>query len=79
MPSRWPYSDDDPRLDQALRIAIDYLEGKGFGGNHPTVRKYLAMMIVKEWEKGARHPLRLSNAAISAVEELIESHAQEAV
>jgi hypothetical protein len=34
---------------------------------------------VKEWEKGARHPLRLSNAAITAVEELIESYAEEAV
>jgi hypothetical protein len=62
-----------------LRIASDYMELKGFGRDHPTVKKYLAMMIVKEWEKGARHPLRLSNAAITAVEELIESYAEEAV
>jgi hypothetical protein len=62
-----------------LRIASDYMELKGFGRDHPTVKKYLAMMIVKEWEKGARHPFRLSNAAITAVEELIESYAEEAV
>jgi hypothetical protein len=79
MPHQWPYSDDDARLDQALRLAMDYLELKGFRGDHPIVQKYLTMLIVKEWEKGARHPLRLSNAAISAVEALIESHAEETV
>jgi hypothetical protein len=52
------------------------MELKGFGGDHPTVKKYLAMMIVTEWGEGCVPPLRLSNAAITAVEELIESCAE---
>jgi hypothetical protein len=73
----WPLSDADRRLDEALRIAMQYLELKGLADDYYALQKYVALQIVNEWHRGIRHPLRLANAAIATTEALLKPHAEE--
>jgi hypothetical protein len=70
----WSLSDADPRLDQALTIAMQYLELKGLADDYYTLEKYVALLILNEWQRGVRHPLRLSRAAIAKTEALLKPH-----
>lgn len=64
----WPTDADAVLLDDALEIAMGYLELKGLTREYGAVQKRAADIILEEWRKGARHRLRLSNAAIVAIE-----------
>ena len=63
--------------DQALKIAMQYLELKGLADDYYVLQNYVALQIVNEWQRGTRHPLRLPNAAIATAEALLNPHAEE--
>jgi hypothetical protein len=46
---------DDPRLGQALKIAMQYLELKGLTEDYYMLQKYVALQIRNEWQRGTRH------------------------
>ena len=64
----WPLSETDPVLDDALIIAMDYLRATGQADDYIRIERMAAATILTEWRKGVMHPLRLSNAAIVAVQ-----------
>ena len=53
--------------DQALKIAMQYMELKGLADDYYVLQNYVALQIVNEWQRGTRHRLRLSNAAIACL------------
>jgi hypothetical protein len=57
-----------PLLDEALQIAMDYLEWTGQAGEYTKVQLQAAHEIIARWRAGVRHKLRLANYAIVAVE-----------
>ena len=57
-----------PLLDEALQIAMDYLERTGQDGEYMNVQSQAAHEIMVRWRAGVRHKLRLANYAIVAVE-----------
>jgi hypothetical protein len=57
-----------PMLDEALHIAMDYLELTGQAQGYTKVQSEAAREIVARWRAGERHKLRLANYAIVAVE-----------
>jgi len=57
-----------PLLDEALQIAMDYLEGTGQAPEYTKVQSQAAREIMARWRAGVRHKLRLANYAIVAVE-----------
>jgi hypothetical protein len=62
----WPIA--YPLLDEALQIAMDYLERTGQAGEYTKVQSQAAHEIMAQWRAGVRHKLRLANYAIVAVE-----------
>jgi hypothetical protein len=58
----------DALFDDALRIAMDYLERTGQAAEYTKVQSLAAATIVAQWRAGARHKIRLANHAINAVE-----------
>lgn len=64
----WPLNETDPVLDDALVIAMDYLRATGQADDYIRIERMAAATILTEWRKGVMHPLRLSNAAIVAVQ-----------
>ena len=64
----WPLGETDPVLDDALIIAMDYLRATGQADDYIRIERMAAATILTEWRKGVMHPLRLSNAAIVAVQ-----------
>jgi hypothetical protein len=57
-----------PMLDEALHIAMDYLELTGQADEYTKVQSQAAREIIARWRAGERHKLRLANYAIVAVE-----------
>jgi hypothetical protein len=74
---QWHFPIDDPRLGQALKIAMQYLELKGLAEDYYMLQKYVALQIRNEWQRGTRHPVRLANAAIGRTEALLKPHTEE--
>jgi len=64
----WPIGDFDYAMDQALDIAMGYLERTGQAVKFFEVQRVAAMAIVAAWKMGVRHRLKLANIAIAAVE-----------
>lgn len=64
----WRLNHDDPRLDSALKITMDYLQAKGLTLDRYTVQRAAAVLIYNEWRKGVRHQIRLANTAIVQLE-----------
>lgn len=66
---KWPIDCDSPTsLDRALGIAMEYLERAGQAQNYPYVKELVALILVRSWRAGVRHPIRLANDAIVALE-----------
>jgi hypothetical protein len=59
-------------MDQALDIAMDYLERTEQAVKFIEVQRVAATAIVTAWKMGVRHRLRLANIAIKAVERKAE-------
>jgi hypothetical protein len=61
----WPFA-SDPVLDEALKIALDYLRDAGQSELDDDRVEVVACAILAEWLAGTRHPIRLANAGIIA-------------
>jgi len=58
-----------PTLDRALKIAMEYLVRSGLTAEDSAYAEEIAATIIgKSRRAGARHPIRLANDAIVALE-----------
>jgi len=64
----WPTDADIPLLDAALRIAMEYLVQSGRAEEYAPTEQAVALVLLKSWRRGTRHPVRLANDAIWSVE-----------
>jgi hypothetical protein len=65
----WPISDFDYAMDDALYIAMNYLERTGQVGTFAEVQRVAATAIVAAWKMGVRNRIKLAHVAIKAVEQ----------
>jgi hypothetical protein len=63
----WPLN-VDAVLNEALEIAMHYLEVTGQADAFFQTQATAASAILNAWQAGARHKIRLANCAIVAVE-----------
>ena len=70
----WPIGDFDNAMDEALDIAMDYLERTGQAVKFTEVQRAAAMAIVAAWKAGVRHRIKLAHVAIKAVEPRAEPY-----
>ncbi|WP_029587034.1 hypothetical protein [Bradyrhizobium sp. URHD0069] len=70
----WPIGDFDYVMDEALDIAMDYLERTGQAAKFAEVQRAAAMAIVAAWKAGVRHRIKLASIAIKAVEPKAEPY-----
>jgi hypothetical protein len=64
----WPADTDIPLLDNALQIAMGYLVQTGQADDYAGIEHVVALVLLKSWRGGARHPVRLANDAIWSIE-----------
>jgi hypothetical protein len=64
----WPIGNFDYVMDDALDIAMNYLDQTGQAVLFQQAQNKAARAIVTAWQCGVRHRIRLANAAIRAVE-----------
>jgi hypothetical protein len=64
----WPATETPDVLDQALDIALGYLERAGRAFPLSETRRICAEAILVAWRKGTKHKLRLANSAIVTME-----------
>lgn len=62
----WPIPNADLRLQEALDIALDYLERTGQAYPFSETERACAYVILDAWRAGVRHPIRLANYGIVA-------------
>jgi hypothetical protein len=62
----WPII--EPKLQQALDIAMDYLEITGRCSPYYEVERRCAAAILDSWKLGVRHRVALAHRAITAIE-----------
>jgi hypothetical protein len=55
-------------LNEALEIAMDYLQLTRQAYPYPETQVWAADAILAAWRSGVRHKIRLANYAIGAVE-----------
>jgi hypothetical protein len=65
----WPLGEFDNVMDVALEIAMDYLDRTGQAVGFHEVQSTAAMAIAVAWKVGVRHPIKLADIAIKAVEQ----------
>jgi hypothetical protein len=66
MPYPWPVT--DPVLQDALEIALDYLEYTGRAVPFIQTQWICANAILVAWNSGERQRIKLANCAILAIE-----------
>ena len=71
----WPQGEPDEVLNQALEIAMGYLEGTGRAHPYSEKQAIAADAILAAWKSGVRHKLRLANYGIIEVERKPEGEA----
>lgn len=65
----WPLRCPDPALQEALEIALDYLQRTGQAEPRDGTDRVVSDAILDAWSHSVKHPLRLANAGILAVEQ----------
>jgi hypothetical protein len=65
----WPIGDFDYAMDDALDIAMNYLERTGQAAKFFEVQHVAATAIVAAWKMGVRNRIKLAHVAIKAVEQ----------
>jgi hypothetical protein len=65
----WPIGNFDIVMDDALDIALHYLDHTEQAAKFKEVQSTAAMAIVAAWKAGVRHRIKLANIAIKAVEQ----------
>ena len=68
MPYPWPITDADVTLQDALDIALNYLEVTKQAYPFSETEQACAAVILAGWRSGVRHRIRLANNAIVAIE-----------
>jgi hypothetical protein len=69
MPYPWPLPEaDDLILEEALDIAMDYLEFTRQAYPFSETQRICAHKILQSWRRGTRHRIKLANDAINAIE-----------
>jgi NADH:ubiquinone oxidoreductase subunit len=68
----WPIGNFDYVMDDALHIALDYLDRTGRAVMFQEVQSTAANAIVAAWKSGVRHRIKLADIAIKAVERKAE-------
>jgi hypothetical protein len=64
----WPRSCDDPLLQEAMDIAMGYLEKVGILRLFINAEELVAAEVLGAWSRGVRHKIALANAGIVAAE-----------
>jgi hypothetical protein len=64
----WPDDCDRAALDQSLKIALEYLQLTGQAQDYRYTEQVVATAIIRSWRAGTRHPIRLANDGIAAIE-----------
>ena len=64
----WPLAECHHTLNEALEIAMDYLELTRQADPYSETQVRAADAILAAWRSGVRHKIRLANYAIGAVE-----------
>lgn len=64
----WPIADPDVVLQEALDIALDYLEFTGQAFPFSETQRICAHTILLAWRAGPKHRIKLANYAINALE-----------
>jgi hypothetical protein len=64
----WPIGNFDYGMDDALHIALDYLDRTGQAGMFQEVQSGAENAILAAWKAGVRHRIKLADIAIKAVE-----------
>jgi hypothetical protein len=65
----WPIEHADVTLQEALDIALDYLEVTGQAFPYSETERTCAQIILMTWKAGIRHRIKLANYAIVAIEQ----------
>ena len=63
----WPLAECHHTLNEALEIAMDYLELTRQAYPYSETQVWAADAILAAWRSGVRHKIRLANYAIGAV------------
>jgi hypothetical protein len=66
----WPFAETDMTLEEALNIAMDYLELTRQAYPFSETQRICARVILQSWRQGTRHRIRLANDAIRVIEAL---------
>jgi hypothetical protein len=64
----FPITESNPDQCQAMRIAMDYLDGTGLVHRFHNPEMLVATAIANAWKGGMKHPISLANAAIVCAE-----------
>ena len=64
----WPLAECHHTLNEALEIAMDYLELTRQAYPYSETQVWAADAILAAWRSGVRHKIRLANYAIGVVE-----------
>jgi hypothetical protein len=64
----WPIGNFDYVMDDALDIALHYLDRTGQAVMFQEVQSTAANAIVTAWKRGVRHRIKLADIAIKTVE-----------
>jgi len=64
----WPLAECHHTLNEALEIAMDYLQLTRQAYPYSETQVWAADAILAAWRSGVRHKIRLANFAIGAVE-----------
>jgi len=64
----WPLNEKNSAFEEALNIALHYLEQTGQATNYMYVSELAARSIKAASDRGVKHKIALANAAIVAVE-----------
>jgi len=64
----WPVSCEDPVFQEAMDIAMSYLEKVGILRLFIGAEELVAAEVLGAWSRGVRHKIALANAGIVAAE-----------
>ena len=65
----WPLAETDLVLEEALDIALDYLERTGQAFPFSETQRQCAHVILDRWRAGVKPRIKLANYAIVAIEQ----------
>jgi hypothetical protein len=74
----WQLPHPEAVLDEALDIALNFVESAGDSTARDAKQQLVADAILKDWRKGTREKISLANVGIVAVQRLTETMVSDA-